>query len=110
MKVFWIKYTDGGIRQELNYLQTKAFGYSSKKINNNTFEIQMDSYHELRFFIAKSNFNTIDIVTKINEKDAKLNNIYVFANEFGIFPKVEYIELYGQSLENDFPSYQKLLI
>jgi hypothetical protein len=111
MKVFWIKYTDGGIRAELNQLQTKAFGYSSKKINNHTFEIIIDSYQELRFFIVSNqNESNYDIITKIQGKEAKLNNIYVFANEFGLFPKVEYIELYGHYLETNFPCFQKILI
>jgi hypothetical protein len=110
MKVFWIKYTDGGIRQELNYLQHKAFGYSAHAINNHTYEFRMDSYHRLRFFIAKFEDGTHKIITKINGVDAKLNNIYVFANEFGLFPKVEYIELYGQSPDNGFPCYEKISI
>ena len=84
MKVFWIKYTDGGVKAELNYIQTKAFGYTSKKINNSTFEIQMDSYHELRFFLATDESGTsCDIITKINGADSRLKNIYVYANEFG---------------------------
>lgn len=110
MKVFWIKYTDGGVREELNYIQTKAFGYSSTKINNNTFEFKMDSYHDLRFFIAKDKNNSHNIITKVNGADARLNNIYVYANEFGLFPKVEYIELYGHYTESSFPAYQKILI
>lgn len=111
MKVFWIKYTDGGVKTELNYIQTKAFGYTSKKINNSTFEIQMDSYHELRFFLAKNEAGTsCDIITKINGEDSKLKNIYVYANEFGLFPKVEYVELYGHQMNSDFPCYQKILI
>lgn len=110
MRVFWIKYTDGGNQEELNYIQTKAFGYSSEKITNSTFEFKMDSYHKLRFFIAHTPENQHHIVTRINGQDAKLNNIYVYANEFGLFPKVEYIELYGLELNSNFPVYQKILI
>lgn len=110
MKVFWIKYTDGGVRQELNSIQTKAFGYSSKKITSETYEFRMESYLQMRFFIAPVQDGRFGIVTKINGSDAVLNNIYVFANEFGLFPKVEYIELYGQNMTNGFPCYQKILI
>lgn len=110
MNVFWIKYTEGGIKSDLNYLQTKAFGYTSKQINNNTFEFKMDSHMALRFFIAKDSTDNYNIITKINSKDAILSNIYVFANEFGIFPKVEYVELYGEYLEDNASCYQKILI
>jgi len=110
MKVFWIKYTVGGIREELNFIQNKAFGYSASKINTHTFEFRMDSHKELRFFITKPSDRPASIITKINKEDAVLNNIYVYANEFGLFPKVEYIELYGQSLASEMPLYQKILI
>lgn len=110
MKVFWIKYNEGAIITDLNYLQTKAFGYTSKQIDNNTFEFSMDSHMALRFFIAKDKRDNYNIITKINSKDATLSNIYVYANEFGLFPKVEYIELYGEYLENNSSCYQKILI
>ncbi|MBT8231755.1 MAG: DUF4833 domain-containing protein [Saprospiraceae bacterium] len=110
MKVFWIKYDNGAVIAELNKLQTKAFGYSSKKINNTTFEFVMDSHKQLRFFIAQNEQNEFNIITKINSKDALLSNIYVYANEFGLFPKVEYIELYGNHIDSDLPSYEKILI
>ncbi len=110
MRVFWIKYTDGGVKEELNFIQHKAFGYSALKINSKTFEFRMESYSDLRFFIGESDKGLTQIVTKINGEDAELNNIYVYANEFGLFPKVEYFELYGRSLDTGFPCYQKILI
>lgn len=110
MQVFWIKYTDGGVREELNYIQNKAFGYVSSKINNESFEFYMESYPGLRFFIGRDNNGEFNIFTRIAGNEAILNNIYVFANEFGLFPKVEYIELYGKSKDDGFPCYQKILI
>jgi len=110
MNVFWIKYTEGGIKTDLNCLQTKAFGYTSKKIDNHTFEFTMDSHKKLKFFIAKNEQNEYKIISKVNNIDARLTNIYVFANEFGLFPKMEYIELYGEYLHNDLPCYEKIAI
>jgi hypothetical protein len=109
MNVFWIKYTEGGNRVNLNFIQNKAFGYTSNHINSHTFEFYMDSYPSLRFFIIKSG-SEHKILTKIDDSDAIINNIYVYANEFGLFPKVEYIELYGEFLSSGFPCYKKILI
>ncbi len=110
MRVFWIKYSAGGTREALNYIQTKAFGYSASKISNGLYEFNMDSYHVLRFFIVKNVQDQYQIITKMNGQDAQLHNIYVYANEFGLFPKVEYIELYGTDVLTQFPTYQKILI
>lgn len=111
LKVYWLKYTSGGIIQELNYIQNKlAFGYKAEKIDNHTFEISMVSYDKLRFFLARNKFGGYSINTKINGNDAYLNNIYVYADELGLFPDVKYIELYGVESNNLFPCYQKILI
>ena len=110
MKVFWIKYTDGGVKAELNFIQNKAFGYTSEKINDDAFNFHMDSYPALKFYIARKEGGNFQIVSNIQGKKAILSNIYVFANELGLFPKVEYIELYGTYIENDFPCYEKILI
>ncbi|MBT8189709.1 MAG: DUF4833 domain-containing protein [Bacteroidia bacterium] len=111
LKVYWLKYTSGGNIQELNYIQNKlAFGYTSEKIDNHTFEISMVSYNKLRFFLALNNSGGYNIITRINGKDAYLNNIYVYADELGLFPDVKYIELYGTETNSHFPCYEKILI
>jgi len=110
MKVFWIKYTKGGIEQELNFIQNKAFGYTSRWINDDLFEFKMDSYRKLKFFVAKNKDGQFQIITKIKGQIAVLNNIYVFANELGLFPDVRYIELYGEGQENEYPTYERILI
>ncbi len=111
MKVYWVKYTSQGEVQELNYIQNKlAFGYSAESINKETFEFFMVSYTKLKFYLVKEENLDHRIVTKINKKDAYLSNIYVYADELGLFPKVKYIELYGLDINSQFPCYQKILI
>ena len=110
MNLFWIKYTQGGSREELNFIQTKAFGYSSKKINNVSFEFQMDSYPALRFFVGKDINENYQVYMNVEGYEIILSNIYVYANEFGLFPKVEYIELYGVIKDSKFPCYKKIVI
>lgn len=112
LKVFWIKYTSGGKVQELNDIQNKlAFGYRSKMLTPQTFEFVMVSYDKLRFFL---DYNPVtgeyNVYTRIQDKYAVLHNIYVYAEELGLFPDVKYIELFGTELNNSFPCYQRILI
>ena len=110
MDVYWLKYTSGGTIQELNVIQNQlAFGYKANKINNHTFEISM-SYDKLRFFLVQNELTGYHIQTKINNKSALLSNIYVYADELGLFPDVKYIELYGIEMDSQLPCYQKILI
>ena len=111
MNVSWINYSDGGVRKELNQIQNKlAYGYNSKVINSETFEFHFVSYERLRFFIAKQEGKQFKALLKINEEMSILNNVYVYAEEIGVFPQVKFIELFGESLQTREAVYQRILI
>lgn len=111
MAVSWINYSDGGVRKNLNYFQDKlAYGYQSKLINSDTFEFHFVSYEKLRFFIAKQDGEDYKALLVIDNEMSILNNVYVYAEEFGVFPQVKFIELYGNSLKNGNSVYQRIII
>lgn len=110
MDVCWIRYSEQGQVQGLNFIQNNlAFGYKSKIINADTYSFKMVSDDKFQFFLSKIN-GKHSVVTKINDHDAILSNIYVFADEVGLFPDVRYIEFYGNYLSNNFPAYQKVIL
>ena len=111
MAVSWINYSDGGVRKNLNYIQNKlAYGYQSRSINSETFEFHFVSYEKLRFFIAKQDCGDYKALLIINNQMSILNNVYVYAEEFGVFPQVKFIELFGKSLKDDESVYQRIII
>lgn len=111
MHVFWIRYSDQGEQKELNYIQNKlAYGYVSNVISTQCFEFSLVSYDKKKFYIDKKSCGGYGVYTKINEKNALLTNVYVFAEELGVFPKVKYIEFYGYCTETLLPLYQKIKI
>ena len=112
MHAYWIKYTDGGDVKELNVYQDQlAYGYHSQSINSETFEFHFVSYEELKLFIVKDGIkDEFKVVCKINGEISVLSNIYVYAEELGVFPKVEFIELYGQELKSGLFTYEKIII
>lgn len=111
MEAYWINYSDGGMRKNLNYFQNKlAYGYQSKLINSNTFEFHFMSYEKLRFFIGKQEDGNFKALLSIDGQMSILNNVYVYAEEFGVFPQVKFIELFGISTDKGTPAYQRILI
>lgn len=111
MEVSWINYSDGGARKSLNYIQNKlAYGYQSKPINSSTFEFHFLSYEKLRFFIAKQEDDNYKALLNIDNEMSILNNVYVYSEEFGVFPQVKFIELFGESLSDGKSVYQRILI
>lgn len=111
MEVSWINYSDGGERKSLNYIQNKlAYGYQSKPIDSTTFEFHFHSYEKLRFFIAKQRDGNYKTLLKIKNEMSILNNVYVYSEEFGVFPQVKFIELFGESLTEGKSVYQRIII
>lgn len=109
--VQWIKYNEGGKIQDLNLIEDKlAYGYKSWMINNNTFKFQIAAYDLQDFYLTKSKDNIFTVVTKLNDEMMKLSNIYAYAEEFGAFPQIKYIEFFGSSIKDTFPSYHKILL
>ncbi len=110
MKVYWIGYDQFQEESQLNYIQNKfAYGYNHKLINNDLIEFEFVSYKKT-FFIHKIGNVDFKVVTKINNEYAYLTNIYVYAEEFGVFPDVQFVEFYGLNVEDKLPVYEKIVL
>lgn len=109
--VFWVNYENGIRHKRLNKIQDQlAYGYNCWKINSNTHKFQIVAYPQKDFYLAQDDTGAFQVFTKLNEQMAVVKNIFVYAEEFGVFPQVKFIELYGYSVEDSFPIYQKILL
>ncbi|MBK8700034.1 MAG: DUF4833 domain-containing protein [Saprospiraceae bacterium] len=109
MKVYWIKYNQLQEECELNYIQNKlAYGYNSQIINNDLIEFSFVSYKK-QFFIQKVGQNDFRVITDLSGSYAYLNNMYVYAEEFGVFPEVKFVELFGMRIDSMGPCYEKII-
>ncbi|TAG32074.1 MAG: DUF4833 domain-containing protein [Sphingobacteriia bacterium] len=102
IKIFWIRYSEGGMRKELNLIQrTFAYGTMSEKNNDGSFSIRLVAYkkHELvlRKLPTESGYR---IFTLINKKYAILNRVFIRIDAGGSLfkPNIVYIELKGTEL------------
>jgi len=109
MKVYWIKYTQGGKHLGLNVIQNKlAYGYESEKIAKGLYSFRMVSYKKIKFYIAEDKEGKYRVITSINGEQSYLSNIYVYAEELGLFPDVKYFEMYGENIKSGLPNYEKI--
>ena len=109
--IYWLRFSENGEVQELNYIQNElAYGYESKKINHESYEFEMVSYRKLKMYIGKDEEGNYGTFTKINNQMAQLSNIYVYAEDFGLFPDVKYFELYGKEIGTNLFVYEKIYI
>ena len=110
MDAYWIDYDQGGIRTELNDLQNRlAFGYDSEKINNNLYKFQFVAYKEMTFYILEEG-DAFKVIYDRNGRKVILENIYVYALEFGVFPVVRYVEFFGRDFRTNEKDYLKITI
>ncbi len=103
LKVFWVRYPEGGIHKDLSFIQRKfAYGISHKKNNDGTYTANMVAYKKRNLTLMKSLMdNAYHIYCLINKRDAILNRIFIRIDPGGsIFkPNVIYIELRGTDMQ-----------
>lgn len=94
---FWIRYPEGGVRKELNYLQKKfAYGIIVKKTGKDYFQLKSVAYSKTPLYLKKGTNNKYQVYMAINQKQCVLTKIFVRI-EGGTFwvPNVRYIEVTG---------------
>ncbi|OJV20101.1 MAG: DUF4833 domain-containing protein [Dyadobacter sp. 50-39] len=100
VNTFWIRYPEGGIRKELNYLQRKfAYGINSKSIGNASYELRSVAYSKLPLYLRRDTRNEYHVYTSIDKKECILSRVFIRIDG-GTFwsPNVLYIELKGTEI------------
>lgn len=98
IKVYWIKYAQGGKIDPLTYIQKNyAYGVKSKLIDKEkkSYLFEFVSYHKRQFYLLKSKTdNKYHVWGYVNNKLTIINNILVKI-EGGTFwiPNIKYVEL-----------------
>jgi phosphatidylglycerophosphate synthase len=103
VKVYWIRYDEGGKKQELSYIQKKfAYGIQSKAMGNDEFELRFVSYKKFPLYLRKSSKdNKYHVYATVNNKKMQLDRIFVRIDGGSFWiPNVKYVELKGSSTEN----------
>lgn len=97
VNVYWIRYTEGGVKKGLNFIQRKfAYGIKVKKLADEKYEIKSVAYDKHPMYLMKSDKGKYQIFTKIGDTMAALSSIWIQI-EGGTFwvPNVVYIEMKG---------------
>lgn len=94
---FWIRYPEGGMRKDLNYIQRKfAYGINVKAVGNEQYELRSVAYSKLPLTLRKDAKNTYRVYTDINKKECVLSRVFIRIDGGSFWsPNVLYIELKG---------------
>ena len=98
--VFWIRYPEGGIRRDLNYLQRKfAYGINAKSVGNGTYELRSVAYSKLPLYLRRDATNQYHVYTAIDKRECILSRVFIRIDGGSFWsPNVLYIELKGKDV------------
>jgi len=98
ISAFWIRYPEGGVKKELNFIQRKfAYGINAKKLADGSYDVRSVAYSKLPLRLKKDAKGMFRVYADINNKEAILERIFIRIGDGGTFwkPDVKYIELKG---------------
>jgi hypothetical protein len=99
---FWVRYPEGGVRRDLNYLQRKfAYGINARPIGNGDFELRSVAYSKLPLYLRRDVKNKYHVYADIGNRKCILNRVFIRIDG-GTFwsPNVLYIELKGTEISS----------
>lgn len=100
IKIFWIKYADGGIHKPLNILQKDlAYGLSVKPSGSGTYEVKAVAYPKMPMRLQKGHDNKYQIRVNLGNKECVLKRIFIrITGGSQLHPDVAYLDFYGTEL------------
>jgi len=76
---YWIRYSEGGKKQDMSYVQKKfAYGVQSKELSKDHFEIRFVSHKKLALYLQRSEGDKkFHVYVTVNNKKLLLDRIFV---------------------------------
>ncbi len=112
INVYWIRYEEDGRKMELRNIE-KLFAYGVKcKADRNIdkkFNVKLVAYNKRELILIQHEPFKASINMLIDNKLSELGYMYIYADNSGFWPKVEYIELFGKDLYSGEDNYEKII-
>ena len=109
--VYWIRYEEDGRRMELRKIeQLFAYGVNCLKSDSimGAYQVHLVADPSHTFLLMQTEPFKAIITTTIDHTPAQLKHMYIQADNSGWWPKVEYIELFGNQTDTREPVYEKI--
>ena len=111
--VYWLRFSEYGQRQDLNYLQrTLAYGVkSSAAERQNEYIFHLVSYSQRKFRLKKNAQGRPVVIMMLNGKEAYLKRVFIELEPtlFGLRPKIHYVEIFGVEVQTGKAAYEKFV-
>jgi hypothetical protein len=85
-----------------------AYGWDTEPTGHGTYAFKMRAFKDRPMWIVKS-ADRWRLLTTVLGKQAYLNKLYVKTDESGIFPRVLYVDIYGDDAASGAPLFEHLV-
>ncbi|MEO6575272.1 MAG: DUF4833 domain-containing protein, partial [Polyangiaceae bacterium] len=100
---YWVMGAEKGQREALSWAENKAFGFNVKPIEaTKGFELALKAYKGRTIGLYQT-AGKWRAVMFIDNKSAFLTKMFVQLKSGGLFPSVEYIDVFGEDVTNGAP-------
>lgn len=111
INIFWIKNHHDGSQEyvAINHIQRSlAYGCEYEEIDTDLFRFRLVAYKSLWFYVTKTKQKSFNAIIETKEGQVKVSHIYVYADGGGVFPQVQYAEIFGTFVVENTPYYDKI--
>lgn len=112
--VFWIRYPEGGVHKELNYIQKHfAYGVDADLMNDGRYKLTFAAYKKRNFYLAFApRDNKYHVYGMVANKVAMLIRVFIQINPGGTFwaPNVRYIDIKGREVATGKEITERIMI
>lgn len=111
ISIHWLNIDEEGYqdKRELNYIQKKlAFGYTFEVINHDLIEFRFISYDNMKFYLGKNSLGRFRVFSEMNNLMIEIESLFIYAEDFGVFPQVKFVDFYGKNSFTGDKFYKRL--
>ncbi|MAT55100.1 MAG: hypothetical protein CMN32_11515 [Saprospirales bacterium] len=107
---YWLRYGSTGERKELTWLQrTFAYGYNAKRDKKNgSYWVTLTAWDGRKIHLHKDSSGKPVATLTIDGKYARLDYIWVYADNSGTWPKVFHVDLHGTDMLTGRPVFERI--
>ena len=112
INVYWLRYDEKGQKMKLRTIEKwYAYGVECYKSKDKPyFNVELAANNKKEFKLLQTAPNKAVLTTSINGKSSVIEHMYIFADNTGIWPKVKYIEIFGNDDSSGENTFQKIVI
>lgn len=98
---YWINKAEGGTRSGLTFAERVAYGYDCVEVKDRSgWRLVLKAFPERTMWLVKTDSGRWRARTVVSGRHAYVSKLFVATDESGAFPKVLFVDIYGEDVRS----------